>query len=327
MVSSREHEERGPGESLKVQRFRLHLDAALCHLPPFLNLTLAPAMRCKFKFIALVFASTLAVAAATYTDGLIGYYPFNGDVSDESGHANDGTILGAPQLVADRFGNAASAYHFSQGVNRVLINNLPVDLASGGQNTLSFWMKWDGVFYDPNDVGAFPFVWGGAEGAHASVYLTGNQSWYPTEVQSRLGLNALAGHGETWGTSNPEGLDQWMQVVAVFSNGNDLRQGGLYINGQQVFADLFSAPGSGPLISSWVGPNAAIGGLNMDSDRYQFIGSIDDVRIYDRALSADEVFALYSSETQNVPETVPAATIFACIAGFLLFFQKQSKRS
>ncbi len=45
------------------------------------------------------------------TNGLVGYWPFNGNANDESGNGNNGTNNGAT-LTADRFGNANSAYGF-----------------------------------------------------------------------------------------------------------------------------------------------------------------------------------------------------------------------
>jgi len=55
------------------------------------------------------------------TDGLILYFPFNGNANDESGNGNNGTVYGAT-LTADRFGSASSAYDFN-GVNAYI--NIP----------------------------------------------------------------------------------------------------------------------------------------------------------------------------------------------------------
>ncbi|MCP3693720.1 MAG: BACON domain-containing protein, partial [Planctomycetaceae bacterium] len=48
---------------------------------------------------------------STLNDGLVAYYPFNGNANDESGNGNNGTVNGAT-LSTDRNGNAASAYDF-----------------------------------------------------------------------------------------------------------------------------------------------------------------------------------------------------------------------
>jgi hypothetical protein len=58
--------------------------------------------------IAFMFGS---VATAGLSDGLIAYYPFNGNANDESGNGHHGTVYGAT-LTQDRCGNADSAYSF-----------------------------------------------------------------------------------------------------------------------------------------------------------------------------------------------------------------------
>jgi hypothetical protein len=261
----------------------------------------------------------LNVDATAIDEGLIAFYPFSGDASDQSGNAHHGAIVGSPQLTTDRFGNANKAYHFSEGINRVLLSNLPVNLAGGAANTVSFWMKWDGTFYSSTDVGALPFVWGNSDGAHGSVYLTGNQSWYPADVQTRLGLNGLAGHGETWGVSNSTESSEWMQIVAVFKNSGDIREGKLFINGQPTAEDWFSLATP---VTSWAGPNPSIGGLNFESSQYQFIGSLDDVRIWSRALTDEDVATLYATETVNVPDSALTGTTLLVALGIVALHRR-----
>ena len=48
-------------------------------------------------------------------DGLVGWWPFNGNANDESGNGNDGVVNGAT-LAEDRLGNSSKAYSFD-GVN------------------------------------------------------------------------------------------------------------------------------------------------------------------------------------------------------------------
>ncbi|MGK5094527.1 hypothetical protein WDW89_21250 [Deltaproteobacteria bacterium TL4] len=74
------------------------------------------------------------------TNGLVAYYPFNGNANDESGNGNNGTVIGAT-LTADRHGRANKAYSFD-GVNDYL--------SASGSNvwnfgtasfTISFWVN------------------------------------------------------------------------------------------------------------------------------------------------------------------------------------------
>jgi hypothetical protein len=55
-------------------------------------------------------------------DGLVGWWPFNGNANDESGNGNHGTVNGAT-LTEDRFGNLNSAYSFDGISNYISVNN------------------------------------------------------------------------------------------------------------------------------------------------------------------------------------------------------------
>ena len=70
-----------------------------------------------FGMLALFFIFRSPVTAGL-TDGLVAYYPINGNANDESGNENHGTVHGAT-LVEDRFGNANSAYSFD-GVDDII---------------------------------------------------------------------------------------------------------------------------------------------------------------------------------------------------------------
>ena len=66
--------------------------------------------------VALLGLSTLGIAqtvpAYVPTDGLVGWWPFNGNANDESGNNNHGIVNGAT-LSTDRFGQTNKAYNFN----------------------------------------------------------------------------------------------------------------------------------------------------------------------------------------------------------------------
>jgi len=69
----------------------------------------------KYLLIA-TFLSILFISGISYADnadGLVAYYPFDGNANDESGNGNDGTVVG-PSLTKDRQGRENSAYDFDQ---------------------------------------------------------------------------------------------------------------------------------------------------------------------------------------------------------------------
>jgi hypothetical protein len=75
--------------------------------------------------------------APILTQGLVAYYPFNGNANDETGNSHNGTVNDAT-LTTDKNGNTNSAYSFD-GVNDY-INISNIDLANKSFS-ISFWLK------------------------------------------------------------------------------------------------------------------------------------------------------------------------------------------
>jgi hypothetical protein len=76
-----------------------------------------------------IVCSTVTAQLPSYlpSDGLVGWWPFNGNANDESGNGNDGVVNGAT-LVADRFGNANRALVFD-GIDDIV--ELPFPMLNG----------------------------------------------------------------------------------------------------------------------------------------------------------------------------------------------------
>ena len=84
-----------------------------------------------YLFFALLFINQHIVAQVpSYvpTDGLVAYYPFNGNANDESGNGNNGTIDGA-SLTVDRFSNTNSAFKFDGIDNSITTNTILNDVS------------------------------------------------------------------------------------------------------------------------------------------------------------------------------------------------------
>ena len=91
------------------------------------------------------------MAAADITTGLIAYYPFTGNANDIVG-GNNGTVYGTTPLTADRFGRPNRAYHFDGSDSHIeMAHNF--DFVDMGDLTFSAWVKNEGngtgyVFYN-----------------------------------------------------------------------------------------------------------------------------------------------------------------------------------
>ena len=124
--------------------------------------------------LALVAPMTFAQNLPSYvpTNGLVGYWGFDGNANDESGNGNNGTVNGAT-LTADRNGNANSAYSFNGNSNYILI---PYSTSIGVQQSLSvsFWVYMDGGSCGPRILQSQP--WGQCGGYYISTNSTSNVS-------------------------------------------------------------------------------------------------------------------------------------------------------
>ena len=76
----------------------------------------------KFTLITLaLFMFIPIILSQVPTDGMVGYWPFNGNANDESTNTNHGTVKGA-FLSQDRFGAIDSAYGFDGIDDLILIS-------------------------------------------------------------------------------------------------------------------------------------------------------------------------------------------------------------
>ena len=144
----------------------------------------AKAKMLKFCILALfVFPlPTLLAQVPSYvpSNGLIGWWPFNGNANDESGNGNYGTVNGA-SLGIDRFGNSNAAYDFD-GVNDY------IDLfntGSQGNFSISFWFLMDTAVTNQKIISkftnsqSFPNGWEIEVGNNGSLnYGNGSQQHY-----------------------------------------------------------------------------------------------------------------------------------------------------
>ena len=89
--------------------------------------------------MAIVFGISGLAIGQVPTDGLIAYYPFNGNANDESGNGNDGIIYNAV-LTDDMDGNSDSAMKFD-GAGDYIRVPLSDSFAINGEVTFSFWLK------------------------------------------------------------------------------------------------------------------------------------------------------------------------------------------
>jgi hypothetical protein len=222
-------------------------------------------------------ASDRGLNTSDITDGLVAYWPFSGSAIDETGNGHDGIIHGA-SLAQDRCDRPNSAYRFD-GVDDFIEIPSSASLNFGaGDFTLCCW-----VFLDQ-----FPVLDVRVVGKFAR-YPTGpihdDNYGYALVVWSDGTARAGVGEGGTGaGVSSlvPLETGTWYFLTAVRSSG-EIR---LYVD-----AEL-----QGSAANSRNGDNEAsleIGACKTDiADARWFPGSIDEVRLYNRALTREEIEVL-----------------------------------
>jgi hypothetical protein len=235
---------------------------------------------CTVSLLTLAFGLAVNGYSQTFlTNGLVTYYPFNGNANDASGNGNNGTNYGAV-LTTDRFGNANSAYSFD-GVSAYIAAPLTNTIFSG-DFTASVWFNvsnlthgWPGLL-DEQSQGFRLQLAGDDCGCSEPEHLVS----YSSSIIGPGGQNWLLVPSE----QTP--VNKFQQVV-VTKAGTSVR---MYVNGQVANTNQVASSSTLPGQYLFIG-------VQYDLTSYSFFpGVVDDVRIYNRALSASEVQQLYAYE-------------------------------
>ncbi len=263
-----------------------------------------------FAFLLFTFEFASAqIPSYVPTNGLVGYWPFNGNANDESGNGNNGMVYGAT-LTMDRFGNTGKACYFD-GVNDFITISHSNSLAIVGDITMSVWKKSFGntgnyeTFLTKRDAngnwnysfGASHYFGPGGCSGEVDKYVTARRNGGGAQYELRYSDSIVS-------TS----VNLWTHMVVVIKN-NEVR---FYINGQ---ITAYSCFGNQFTISPIdIGAPLSIGSCNCGLAEY-FNGILDDIAIYNRALTQEEITALYTgippcaatSSTTNL--TVPSTSL------------------
>ena len=225
---------------------------------------------------------------ADLNDGLVAYYPFNGNADDKSGNGNDGVVNGAT-LITDRFGNENSAYSFD-GVNDAIVvsDSELLDFGSG-ECTYSAWIKMNSSFSDG--------TW--------NTILSKKQDFEPWNgIRFIINKDRTAHIQFDYGPVNNVLKSEstvspgiWYNFVIV-KNASDTIS--LHINNSIIDSLSNSSGNTDTNVDLW------IGGLTDSFTSYGwfFDGVIDDIRIYNRALSEAEISELYNQGAVTTPGTL-----------------------
>ena len=184
------------------------------------------------------------------------------EVKDSSGNSYHGTPYGSATINTTD-SHIGYSGEFTSSLGYIDISGLPVSTSSGDQITVTFWMKWLG------GNSQMPIGW-----TSYDLWFNGDDFGFNTAQSDIYGI---AG-------ASAKLANNWHHIAAVFTN-NGTTQNSLFIDG--VEQSLSTVRGSGHA-NRTVGSNFRISGW-INNSGYRFNGLMDELRIYNRGLSASEV--------------------------------------
>lgn len=239
----------------------------------------------KVIFYSCLFMISISASAQVPgyvpTDSLKGWWAFNGNANDASGNGNNGTVNGAT-LTNDRFGEANRAFSFDGIDDYILTNYYGVE--NDNSRTFSFWVLNNSatqkviMSYGTNDTSRTYFnIWTGYNCGGISVDISHSAITYNSSLNN----------------------SNWNHYVIVLNKsiGSNVSNLLFYENGALLnsicnlyYDSLINTLKSFPL---------TFGKYHAANTNY-FTGKIDDVGIWNRALTQSEIIALYNAISTNI---------------------------
>lgn len=225
------------------------------------------------------------------TSGLVGYWPFNGNANDETPSGYNGTVNGAT-FTTDRFGNNNSAYNFD-GVNDYIQTNYSGILGTANRS-VSFWAKHTESFNSSQC----------ASCSRRPIISYGSNVQGPSQIgqgfycEFNVGLTGINFDGNettaSYSTNSPVNDGQWHQYVYVFNNVSNVSsvkiyQDGILLNNlSYTYLPSFN-------LNTILGADMAFGRRTFNQNApYYYKGDLDDIGIWNRALSQQEITNMYN---------------------------------
>jgi hypothetical protein len=216
-------------------------------------------------------------------NGLIAFYPFSGNANDASGNSLNGTVYGGAALSTDRFGMTNKSYLFD-GTNDYIDVGNPDLLKINGTITVAAWINVNEFKTASNKMMAImtKYSFGNPNrGYNLSQDFTGNGT-------PLLTAHIFAPDGQSFTVAqyigSPVTLDTWMFIAITIDNKTWKFYQDNVLTNEVTSSSVILDDGDGTQ------GNLQIGAYN---NNFTFNGHIDDIAIYNRALTATEIQQLY----------------------------------
>lgn len=248
-------------------------------------------MKRKLLFTAIaiiVFATATMAQLPSYvpSNGLVGFWPFTGNANDVSGNGKNGTVNGAA-LTSDRYSNANNAYSFNGTTNNIAVSNI----AGIGNSARSVfvWIKTTstsakciiGTGGTSVNAGEFNLVMGYGPGSTIQ----------PGKIGLMGGNFTTSGHDFYPNSGTIVNDNLWHHVGVTYDGNSNLK---IYIDGALANSTTITYSTTGQI--NFFGYNNHTGS--------QWDGLLDDIGIWNRVLTQQEITALYQGNQTSIQDTI-----------------------
>lgn len=266
------------------------------------------------KKLFILFALFAHVAAAQNvpnyvpTNGLVGWWPFNGNANDESGNSKHGTATGAT-LAPDRFNNVNQAYNFSQSGDKIVLPEISSLLgAPNVSSTYSMWFKGVPLNSSSTSTGQILTARESSNSYAIRFEVTSNIAPFYSGLRNKVYYRCPSENDEPTDSTIYD-PNYWHNLIVIVDASTGLYK--YYFDGVLKNSMSFSFNPSNNYYSAnrvW-----QIGGTfpAFNSIPHQFFGQIDDIAIWTRALTYSELITLFNgcSDTLALNPTSATATV------------------
>ena len=235
----------------------------------------------KYYMLGVIVVMVLIGCSENLDNGLVAYYPFNGNANDESGNGNHGVEYNGVAYVEGISGQAAKFDGEDDFISIWTTSEINQNINTN-EGTVSVWFN-----IAAESKGNSSFIYQYYSDNKDRLYLNAE---YTTSTNANLRM----GIGDKHKSSGKITENSWNNAVMLWTPDGVMK---LYINGLLESEDTFTNPGF-----QFMGDEQFYFGRGWDSNPSYYSGAIDNLRIYARALSESEIQELYSEGNGNKKE-------------------------
>lgn len=224
------------------------------------------------------------------TEGLVAYYPFNGNANDVSGNNNHGVVHGAV-LTKDRNNIENNAYYFDGNLSYIDIGNSPKIKRYQNDFTISGWIRLESFCPTYNTIILSNRNPSTVEPSGCMVGVGGLKSLLAKQIEFIKNATPTNDNFtyDYLGSGKDIQLNKWTHFAITYKYNNETANSvTIYIDGELQASKTMGATLDPLLCNTFIGCEPSLSPIE-----YSLNGYLDEIRIYDRVLTASEIKNLY----------------------------------